>query len=166
MFSLAWIVGKGSTPLDDWFQRYHHNPLRWVLYFFVYPPVLAMLMIVTVAVAASQRRWQLAATAVLSPIVAIVLVRLLKLLFHRDKGGGLAYPSGHTTVMVVLLGMMVLVAGFAWWAVVLASAWCLLGMFGVGTTFHYFTDTVGGFLLGSAIVCVAALTSGRAAHQT
>ena len=29
-------------------------------------------------------------------------------------------------------------------------------MVGVGVTFHYFTDTVGGVLFGTAIVCVAA----------
>jgi membrane-associated phospholipid phosphatase len=152
--------------MDDWFQRYRHNPVRWVLFFFVDPPVLALLMVVTVALAVSRRRWQLAAAAVLAPVVAIVLVRLLKLLFQRQKGGGLAYPSGHTTVMVVVLGMTVLLAGIAWWAVLVAVAWCLLGMVGAGTTFHYFTDTVGGLLLGTAVVCVAALALGRAPHRT
>ena len=33
-------------------------------------------------------------------------------------------------------------------------------------TYHYFTDTVGALLLGTAIVCVAALTSGQARHRT
>jgi hypothetical protein len=39
-------------------------------------------------------------------------------------------------------------------------------MVGVGITFHYFTDTVGGLMLGSAIVCVVALTSGQAPRRT
>jgi hypothetical protein len=34
-----------------------------------------------------------------------------------------------------------------------------LVMLGVGVTFHYFTDTVGGLLLRSAVVCLAALVA-------
>ena len=32
-------------------------------------------------------------------------------------------------------------------------------MIGQGVTYHYFTDTVGALLLGSAVVCVAALAA-------
>ena len=35
----------------------------------------------------------------------------------------------------------------------------LLGMLGQGVTYHYFTDTVGALLLGTAVVCVAALAA-------
>jgi membrane-associated phospholipid phosphatase len=102
----------------------------------------------------------------LSPAVAIALVQLLKPLFDRRSDGALAYPSGHTTTMVVVIGMVVLVARCALWAVLVAVAYCLLGMIGQGVTYHYFTDTIGGVLLGTAIVCVAALTLGRAPHRT
>jgi membrane-associated phospholipid phosphatase len=90
----------------------------------------------------------------------------LKRLFDRQSDSALAYPSGHTTTMVVVMGMVVLVAGVALWAVLVAVAYCLLGMIGQAVTYHYFTDTVGALLLGTAIVCVAALTLGHAPHRT
>ena len=83
----------------------------------------------------------------------VALVQLLKQLFGRRKDGILAYPSGHTTVAVVIWGWS------SWWpgrrcgSVVVAPRWCVLGMLGQGVTYHYFTDTVGGVLLGTAIVC-------------
>jgi hypothetical protein len=40
--------------------------------------------------------------------------------------------------------------------VLVAVAYCALGMIGQGVTYHYFTDTVGALLLGTAIVCTAA----------
>ena len=165
MVALGWDVGKGSTPVDDWFQRYRHSPARYLL-FFTDPRVLAVLVAGTLVVALCQRRWRLAVVAVMSPLAAMALPQLLKRLFGRESGGALAYPSGHTTTMVVVLGMVVLAAGAALWAVLVAIAFGLLGMLGQGITFHYFTDTVGGVLLGTAIVCVAALTLGHTPHRT
>lgn len=152
---LGWAVGKGSTPIDDWFQQHRHSPAKWLL-FFTDPWVLAPVLMGVVVVALYQRRWRLAAVAIAGPAVAIVLVQLLKRLFDREKGGGLAYPGGHTTVAVVVFGMVVLAAGAALWAVLVAVASVLLGMVGQGVTYHYFTDTVGALLLGTALVCIAA----------
>jgi membrane-associated phospholipid phosphatase len=149
----------------DWFHQYRHSPAKWLL-FFTDPRVLAILLAGTLVVALSQRRWRLAVVTALSPTIAIALVQLLKPLFDRRSDGALAYPSGHTTTMVVVIGMVVLVARCALWAVLVAVAYCLLGMIGQGATYHYFTDTIGGVLLGTAIVCVAALTLGRAPHRT
>lgn len=155
MLLLGWAVGKGSTAVDDWFQHYRHSPARWLL-FFTDPRVLLVVLAGCVGVALYRGRWQLAAVAVVSPFVAVALVELLKRLFDRENGGALAYPSGHTTVTVVVLGIAVLVAGAALWAVLVAVAFCVLGMLGQGVTYHYFTDTIGAVLLGTAIVFVAA----------
>jgi hypothetical protein len=35
----------------------------------------------------------------------------------------------------------------------------VLGALGQAVTYHYFTDTVGALLLGSAVVCVAAVAT-------
>ena len=55
--------------------------------------------------------------------------------------------------------MLVLLAGGAWWAVVVAAVVSVLGAVGQGVTYHYFTDAVGALLLGSAVVCVAAVVA-------
>jgi membrane-associated phospholipid phosphatase len=155
MLLLGWAVGKRSTEVDDWFLQYRHSPAQWLLVF-TDARVLAIMLAACVAVALYRRRWRLAVVMVVSPPVAIVLVQLLKRLFDREKGGALAYPGGHVTVAVVVLGMAVLVAGAALWAVLVAVSAVLLGIVGQAVTYHYFTDTVGGLLLGTAIVCVAA----------
>ena len=155
MVALGLAVGKGSTSVDDWFHEYGGGPAKWLL-LFTDPRVLAILLAGTLAVAVYQRRWRLAVVAVMSTAAALGLVRLLKPLFDRQDGGVLAYPSGHTATMVVVMGVLVLVARAALWAVLVAVAYCALGMIGQGVTFHYFTDTVGALLLGTAIVCTAA----------
>jgi membrane-associated phospholipid phosphatase len=165
MVVLGLAVRSGSTAVDDWFHQYRHSPAKWLL-FFTDPRVLAILLAGTLIVALSQRRWRLAVVTALSPTIAIALVQLLKPLFDRRSDGALAYPSGHTTTMVVVLGIFALVARCALWSVLVAVSFCLLGMIGQGVTYHYFTDTIGGVLLGTAIVCVAALTLRRVPHRT
>jgi membrane-associated phospholipid phosphatase len=155
MLLLGWVVGKRSTPVDDWFMQYRYSPAQWLL-FFTDARVLALVLTAAVALALYRRRWRLAAVMVVSPAVAVALVQLFKRLFDRQKGGSLAYPGGHVTVTVVVLGMVVLLAAAAWWTVLIAVSAVVLGMVGQAVTYHYFTDTVGGLLLGTAIVCVAA----------
>jgi membrane-associated phospholipid phosphatase len=155
MLLLGWAVGERSTPVDDWFQRYRHSPAHWLL-FFTDPPVLAILLAAGLAAALVRRQWRLAVVMLLAPPVAIALARLVKRLFDREKGGALAYPSGHTTLAVVVLGMVVLAVGAALWARLGAVTVCALGVLGQAVTYHYFTDTVGAVLLGTAVVCLAA----------
>jgi membrane-associated phospholipid phosphatase len=155
MLLLGWAVGKQSTDVDDWFLQHRHSPAQWLL-FFTDPRVLALVLAACVSLALYRRRWRLAVVALVAPPVAVVLERLLKQVFDRQMDGALAYPSGHTTLMVVVLGIAVLAAGAALWAVLLVVTAVILGMIGQAVTYHYFTDTVGGLLLGTAIVCVAA----------
>ena len=73
----------------------------------------------------------------------------------RYSGDLLAYPSGHTTRAVVVLGLAVLVAGVAAWSVVLATVATVCGALGQAFTYHYFTDTIGAWFLGTALICLA-----------
>ncbi|WP_227999726.1 phosphatase PAP2 family protein [Mycolicibacterium sp. P1-5] len=151
---LGWAVGKGSTPVDDWFQRAHGSLLGWLL-FFTDQRTLMVILVGALGLAAYRRRWLLVAVVVVSPVVAVWLSQVCKDLFGRYKGDAVGYPSGHTTLMVVVLGMVLLVVGARLYVVVVAIVWALLGMLGQGVTYHYFTDAVGGLLLGSAIACAA-----------
>jgi len=164
MAVLGFGVRHGSTPLDDWFHQ-HGRHVRFLMYL-ANPWLLASVVLATLAVALYRRQYRLAIATAVCPLVAIGLGWLLKPLFGRERHGAIAYPSGHTATLVVVMGMMVLVAGAAFWAVLVAVMYCVLGVVGVGVSFHYFTDTVGGLLLGTAIVCVAALTSGHTQHRT
>ncbi len=153
---LGLAVGKGSTPLDDWFSGFGDGPARWLL-FFTDPWVLTVTLLFLIAVAVHAHRRRLAVAMAVAPLIGIVLAQLLKRSFGREDDGALAYPSGHTTAAVIVMGMVVLLAGPALWAVLVAVTVSLLALLGQAVTYHYFTDTVGGVLLGTAVVCVAAL---------
>ncbi|BBY63280.1 phosphatase PAP2 family protein [Mycolicibacterium helvum] len=152
MALLGWAVGTGSTPIDDWFQRARGSGLGWLL-FFTDQRTIAVILIGALALAVYRQRWLLAVLVVATPVVAVWFTRLFKDWFGREKGGALAYPSGHTTLMVVALGVLIVVVGARRWIVAVAIVWALLGMLGQAVTYHYFTDAIGGLLLGSAIVC-------------
>src|SRR5262245_61696868 len=103
MVLLGWAVGSGSTPVDDWFHQYGRGPARYLLAF-TDATILASVVLVTLAVALYRRQWRLAIATAGCPLVAIGLVRLLKPLFGREIDGAFAYPSGHTTTVVVVMG--------------------------------------------------------------
>lgn len=161
MVLLGLAVGKGSTPVDDWFIDFGrtHRSVHALLHFTDGRLVVA-LFAVTLVVALHRRRWRLAAVVVVTPAVALAVERVSKPLFGREKDGALAYPSGHVALTVVVTGMAVLVAGGALWAIVAAVAVSVLGLLGQAFTYHYFTDTVGAVCLGTALVCAAALATG------
>lgn len=159
MLILGLVVGKASTPLDDWFLQFRHTPAEYLLAF-TYAPLIAVIMMATAAVAFDSQRERLALMALLAPLVAWVLVQLLKRMFGRLKEGYYAYPSGHVALTVVVVGMVVLVVGVTLRSMVVATVWTVLALLGQAFTFHYFTDTLGGVLLGTAVLCVVALIAG------
>ena len=165
MVILGLAVRNGSTGVDDWFHRHGHREAHFLL-FFTDPRVLVLIVLTTMAVAHYRHQWRLWTASAVCPFIAMGLARLLKPVFGREIGPGFAYPSGHTTTVVVVMGMVVLTAGASLWVVLIAVAWCVLGLLGMALTVHYFTDTVGAVLLGTAILCVAALVLGRATHRT
>jgi len=159
MLLLGWAVGRTSTPLDDWFQRARGTGLGWLL-FFTDPRTVLAVLLVPVAVAAARRQWPLVAVVLLTPYAAVWMARGFKHLFGRIKEGAIAYPSGHTTLMVVVLGMVILVFGMRLWLMATCVVFALLGMLGQAVTYHYFTDTIGAVLLGTSVVCAAAQLTG------
>lgn len=164
MLFLGWAVGKGSTPLDNGFSRDVHDMVGqhpgWLLIFtdwWLLGPVLAA----CVAVPLYRRRWRAAVTVLLCPFVAIEIAEAFKRLFERHNGDYLEYPSGHMTLVVAVLGMVVVVAGGRLWAVIVAVVVSTLGMLGlVACGYHYFTDTIGAVLLATALVSIAARLAG------
>ncbi|OBB38480.1 PA-phosphatase [Mycolicibacterium fortuitum] len=166
MVLLGWAVRTGPAPIDDWFQQVgvELGPYRDVFLVFSKPLLGAVALLVGIVVALRQHRRRLALAMVISPLVAITIVRGIKPIFGREKGGALAYPSGHTTFLVTVAALLVLVAGLSLWATAVAISLVLLGIFGLSMTFHYFTDTVGGVLLGTSVVCLAAIFARDARH--
>lgn len=164
MAALARAVGPGPSRVDLYFLRDNTAIYDWrlALLFVSDVRVVAIAWALAVGLALWQRRWRLAVVALLTVPLTTMLVPACKQLFGRTKGGSLAYPSGHTTVLVVVAGLLVMVAAWAAWAVLAAATVSALGMLGQSFTYHYFTDTVGGLLLGTAIVAAAAVLAGAA----
>lgn len=164
MAILGWVVGKGSTPIDDWFQSGRHSLLRYLLFFSDSRTVFAALL-VGAAIIGRQRGWRIAAIVLITPVLAVSTISPLKQVFGRMKGDGIAYPSGHTTWMVVTLGMVVIGLGVTAWRLTAAIIWALLGIVGISVTFHYFTDAVGSVLLGTSCVVIGAYFVDRCQPQ-
>jgi len=161
LVALGLAVGKGSTPLDDWFKHTGSaNAYLGRLLFFTDGRVVAAAWAIVLVAALVRRRRRLAMVIVVTPLVAVAAARICKRLFGRYSDDQLAYPSGHTTLAVVVLGLAVLVVGVTTWSVVTAAVVAVLGMLGLGFTYHYFTDTVGALFLGTALVCLAASAAG------
>jgi hypothetical protein len=161
LVGLGLVVGKGSTPLDEWFTRTgEEHPLLGRLLFFTDGRGMFVVGAIVLAATLFRRRWRFAAVIAVTPLGAVAAARLCKRLFGRLSDGVLAYPSGHTTLAVVVLGLAVLAAGVTVWSVTAAAVVAVLGVLGQAFTYHYFTDTIGAVFLGTSLVCLAAWAAG------
>jgi membrane-associated phospholipid phosphatase len=131
-------------------------------------PVTAVTIALVLACVAV-RRWRggvLVAVAV--PATAVLTEFVLKPVIHRTLRGALSFPSGHTAIMFALaVASAVLLADppgrrgsgavrlLLVLAALLTAAAVAAAMVGMG--FHYFTDTVGGAAVGTALPLLSAL---------
>lgn len=160
MVLLGLGVRDGATPLDGFFQQARNSPLNSLLLFTDYRTATTLLA-ATVVTALYRRLWLLVPVAVVVPYLAVHATEVLKPWFGRMKGEALAYPSGHTTAIIAVLGMLVLASGVRRWVVAAATVFAGLGMLGQAVSYHYFTDTVGGLLLSTSLVCLTAFVLRR-----
>jgi membrane-associated phospholipid phosphatase len=116
-----------------------------------------------------RRRLNGALLALLAVPVATELVELLlKPLFYRLAHGAASYPSGHTTSVVSMIAVYV-VLFMAGQADVRYKKWRVTGLIIllvlavitavglIGLEWHYFTDTVGGAAVAVGTVCALCL---------
>ncbi|MGI9123404.1 MAG: PA-phosphatase [Mycobacterium sp.] len=155
MVLLGHSVRDGATPVDGWFQRGTGGALNSLVLLTDAGTAKTMLA-AAVVVAVARRLWALVPMIIGVPLVAVLATEVLKPWFGRMKGTDLAYPSGHTTVMIVVIGMLVLAVGVRRWVLLAAAVFAVLGIVGQSVTYHYFTDAMGSVLLGSSLVCLTA----------
>lgn len=126
--------------------------------------MVPLLALVALVACVWRRSWRPAAYAVLLAGAVGVLTMVTKVVVerpdpHQDMTAlGGSYPSGHTVTVLVCLGgaILVLQQRPRWWE------WVLVGLAGVAMGIalllqaaHWFTDVVGGLLLGLAVLATA-----------
>lgn len=157
----GWFVGQLDTRTAVWLADIGN------------PPVVAAAVLLVAAGCALVRLWRGAVLAVAAPAFTSILTEwVIKPAVGRTKGGGLAYPSGHTvgtltlalaiTLLVCGPGRQVLSRGAAAviaFAAVALSVLCMIGL--IAADYHYATDVIGGICLSIAGTCLVALAIDR-----
>lgn len=174
-----------DEPVVSWL-----GPHRTLLGWMEYPGTQVPALVISVAIAVACLRSRRHAGAVLALVAVLAATRvddwLLKPLFHRTYLGALVYPSGHTTSVVAMVTVYVIVfllpprsspggapprtprgaraPRLAGLAVLLALTVITVGGV-IGLRWHYFTDAIGGAAVGIGTVCALALALDWAAAR-
>ena len=142
------------------------------------PATVTVLTVALIVACLATRRWHGAVlVAVAVPLASALTELLLKPLIDRTMQGALSYPSGHSTGVFALAGVgAVLLTGpsrpgrpaaarvpLTLIAYLAASA-VAVALIGLGA--HYFTDTVAGAAVGTAVVLVPAFVLDRLGRPT
>lgn len=138
-------------------------------------PVIAMTAAL-VLVCLVTRRWRGAVLVAVAVPAAAGTSELVKPLIDRTLMGDLSFPSGHETrVFALAAAFAVLLTGPVWPRIPAAVRWflaaavllaaCAVAVALVGLDQHYFTDTVAGAAVGTAVVLATAIILDRIARR-
>jgi len=156
-----------DDPVINWLGQ-DQALLDWMQFPGTQVPAAVLSLALAIA-ALARRQLNGVVLALLADFIATRIVEwLLKPLFDRTYLGAISYPSGHTTSVVTILAVYVVLfvlparggrAG-AWRlaGVTILLALVIIAIIGViGLRWHYFTDTVGGAAVAVGTVCAMCL---------
>ena len=168
------VVGGPIVHLDhvvqSWVRRESFpvvGPIAQVVADLANPPFALFLMLLVVAVVAVGRRsWQPLVAGVICAIVLVVAVLSLKYAVGRPgppgQGSLIAWPSGHTTTVVVVGGVIARLLGTQRRGVATMVAIgppVLVGIALVLRNFHWTSDVLAGWLLGALVLTIGYATT-------
>jgi membrane-associated phospholipid phosphatase len=158
-----------DRPVDSWLrhQMASHIHVLSDISYLGGGQISAVLTAILVLGCLLARRVNGAVLALVSVVVAAGLTEfVLKPLVHETINGSLTYPSGHTTSLFALIGVVgVLLLNpprqrprpgvRVLLMLCLVAIGCIVAVALIGLNYHYFTDTIAGAALGGGVALAA-----------